>query len=489
MSSYPPHSDQEGIFTDFGGAPHEFTQAYLHDQWTQVQQLSRQQQSESHGMGDAVGEMLNFNEDQTPFATEFEGTGLADSYMSAPQPYAPQIYGSLAGGVPPNVPVSHQLEATSTIAEDDFQYPQHYLHQLPFHEMGSIGYLYQTSFDTVMSGPPAQELIRNSPVGPPFSEPQSHLTTTLPPAPPMESTNSMMSSSQSSPRYSPMTTSYFSGPSTLSSLNTSGVTAHSHSPATPLNRASQSPGFYGPDSMTGTGSRQSPISPSQKRPLESSADDSLHGRRVAPRHAGASNVHSLPSSGGTSTTEPISSSVPGRGPTVPQLLYNVGTTHAFHFTTGSGMPVVFNVAEGAGIPLQQLLHRQTIHLQARDERILDMSGDTISIRIEWPGYPSFTKQIASKDWKKQRSPNTRERLAIKVAGAVQSFFKHANTQCDPLRWRIGPNGIRIEQLALVSLHRVSQGSWQPKLCLLRDDAQERYIPSFDMYAVLPSGYL
>jgi hypothetical protein len=46
------------------------------------------------------------------------------------------------------------------------------------------------------------------------------------------------------------------------------------------------------------------------------------------------------------------------------------------------MPVVFNVADGTGIPLQQLLHRQAIHLQAHDERILDMSGDTISIRIE-----------------------------------------------------------------------------------------------------------
>ncbi|KAG1867274.1 hypothetical protein DFJ58DRAFT_769234 [Suillus subalutaceus] len=201
-----------------------------------------------------------------------------------------------------------------------------------------------------------------------------------------------------------------------------------------------------------------------------------HGRRVAPRHAGASNVHSSPSPGGISPAAlPISSSVPGRGPTVPQQLYNVGTTHAFHFTTGSGMPVVFNVAEGAGIPLQLLLHRQTIQLQGGNDSISDMSGDTISIRIEWPGYKSFTKQIASKDWKKTRSPNTRERLAMKVAGAVQSFFKkHANTPCDPpdSRWRIGPNGIRFEDLALVSLHRVSQGSWQPKLCLLHNDSQQ-----------------
>lgn len=451
---YPPYSDEEGAATDFGGAHDYPPQAYWEDQWAQVQQPPQQQQSESHGMGDAI---LSLNGDQTLSTIEFEGTGLTDAYMYAPEHHTPSLYDPLAGGVPPNIP--------------------YYFQQLPFHGIDDLGYPYQTPLDTVMSGPAAPEQIRNNPVEPPLSEPWSHLSMMLPPAPSTEPTSPMTSSLHSSPRYSPMATSNISGPSTLSRLNTSGVTAHSHSPATPLSyRASQSPGFGGPDSMTGTGSRQSPISPSQKRPFEPSADDMLHGRRVIPRHTGASNVHSLPSPGGISSAAlPISSSVPGRGPTVPQQLYNVGTTHAFHFTAGSGMPVVFNVAEEVGIPLQQLLRQQTIQLQGGDERILDMSGDTISIRIEWPGYPSFTKQIASKDWKKTRSPNTRERLAIKVAGAVQSFFKkHANTLCDPpnSRWRIGPNGIRIERLVLVSLHRVSQGSWQPKLCLLQDDAQQ-----------------
>lgn len=435
MYSFPPYSDEEG--TDFGGA-HDYPPlpAYLHDHWTQPQQPSGPQ-SEGHGMGDAPSDMVSFNDDQTP---DFVPNGLAGDYM-----YAAQMYGPLAGGLPPNIP-----------------YPQHNFDQLPFHQMGDFAYPYQTSFDTMMSGPAASECTRNNPVGLPLPE---ALTITLPPAPPTEPTSPMISSSSS--RYSPMTTTYISGPSTLIS---GSVALHSHSSATPLNRASQSPGFYGPDSTAGTSSRQSPISPSQKRPFEYSADDVQHERRVAPRHARASDVHSLPLSGGSSAAVlPISSSVPGRGPTVPQQLYNVGTTHAFHLTVGSGMPVVFNVAEGAGIPLEQLLHRQTIHLQAGDERISDMSGDTISIRIEWPGYPSFTKQIASKDWRKTRSPNTREMLAYKVAGAVQAFFKkHANTPCDS-RWRIGPNGIRIEHLVLVSLHRVSQGSWQPKLCLLRND--------------------
>jgi hypothetical protein len=111
------------------------------------------------------------------------------------------------------------------------------------------------------------------------------------------------------------------------------------------------------------------------------------------------------------------------------------------------MSVMFDVAGETGVSLHRLLTQQSPPLQGRGDRIQGMSGDTASIRIEvckeiaslmlfdecclrlmmssrqWPGYPSYSKQIASKDWKKKRSPNTREKLAVKVAGAVHSFFQ------------------------------------------------------------------
>jgi hypothetical protein len=37
---------------------------------------------------------------------------------------------------------------------------------------------------------------------------------------------------------------------------------------------------------------------------------------------------------------------------------------------------------------------------------------------------------------------------------------------DP-QWRVGPNHITLDDLILVSLHHVSQGSWQPQLRLRR----------------------
>ncbi|OJA10615.1 hypothetical protein AZE42_05706 [Rhizopogon vesiculosus] len=448
-SFYTPPTDQEGIFTHLSGEHEDF------QDFSQIQ---------SH----------------TPITHDhlYESPEVANSYDYAFQPHAPHLDYPPAGGAPPNP-----------------SYPGIDFRELPFYDMDTGSYLDQSPFglQLVMPGPEAQHFQPDYIVPQPFTEPhpQPMHATTLP-ASPMELTDLMTSDFRSSPRHSPMATSRISGPSTP--LNTSGVTQYSHSPTTPLNRTSQSPGFAGPGSVTGTGSRQTPISPLQKRPFESSADDdslvcsALHfplnavvesivqdGRRIIPRHSGASNVHSA-TSGGTDTTIPsITSRVPGRGRTIPQSAYNVGNTHAFHFSPNNGMVVAFDVAGETGIPLHQLLERQSVLLQGRHERISDMSGDTASIRIEWPGYPSFTKQIASKDWKKKRSPNTREKLATKVADAVCTFFqKHANTSCDPPNsiWRIGPNGIRIEDLVLVSLHRVSQGSWQPKLCLLRENAQQ-----------------
>lgn len=255
----------------------------------------------------------------------------------------------------------------------------------------------QSSLDSllVMPGSAPQEQFHLPYVGSqPFAEPLAM------PATSMELTEFMMLDPRSGLQCSPRATSYTSGPSTPSSLNTSGVALYSHSPTSPQNRTSQSPGFAGPDSVIGTGSRQSPISPSQKRSLGSSADDSLvgstldlfqgvvenivqPGRRVIPRHAGSSNVHSAtPGGTDTITTSSITSRVPGRGPTIPQTLYNVGSTHAFHLSLSSGMTVTFDVAGETGIPLHQLLARQSFLLQGRHERISDMSGDTASIRIE-----------------------------------------------------------------------------------------------------------
>jgi hypothetical protein len=143
--------------------------------------------------------------------------------------------------------------------------------------MDTGSYLCQSQFDLppVLPNFAAQERIPPHYIGSqPFTGPHPQPTpTAMLPAASVELTDLIMSDIRSSPRRSPRETSRISGPSMP--LSTTGVALYSHSPTTPLNRASQSPGFAGPGSVTGTDSRQSPISPVQKRSFEASADDSL----------------------------------------------------------------------------------------------------------------------------------------------------------------------------------------------------------------------
>jgi len=249
---------------------------------------------------------------------------------------------------------------------------------------------------SIMPGSSPQEQFHSHYIAPQlFAEPHPEPILTSPTAP-LESNNFMMSDFEYGSPRRPRAPSHVGGPSMPSPLNTIDVARYSHTPTTPLNRASQSPGFVGPGSMTG--SRQSPISP-QKRSLESSAHDdplvgntlnilwdvveciSQAGRRVIQRQAGSSNVHSTTTGGTDITTSSLISRVPGRGPTIPQTSYNVGSTHVFQFSSNNGTIVTFDVAGETGIPLHLLLDRQSYPLQERDERI-PMSGDTASIRIE-----------------------------------------------------------------------------------------------------------
>ncbi|KII85834.1 hypothetical protein PLICRDRAFT_115115 [Plicaturopsis crispa FD-325 SS-3] len=135
-------------------------------------------------------------------------------------------------------------------------------------------------------------------------------------------------------------------------------------------------------------------------------------------------------------------------------------------------PIIFHVRnpDEWGIPLTDAL--RTIHrrLHDRDEQVFQHRGPSVSIRIEWPGYAPWSRQIPTKDFRNPPGPITRQKLAKNIAKNVQRFLDHAakkamDEEADG-RWRIGPRGIKFEDLALVSLHHVSMGSWQPHLRLI-----------------------
>ena len=93
--------------------------------------------------------------------------------------------------------------------------------------------------------------------------------------------------------------------------------------------------------------------------------------------------------------------------------------------------------------------------------------------IQWANcYPSWSRQIPTRDFKNPPGPVTRSKVAKNVARSVQRFIDEMSSKAleddaDP-QWAVGRvrQGITLEDLALVRLEHVSKGSWQAQLCFV-----------------------
>ncbi|EIM80463.1 uncharacterized protein STEHIDRAFT_33963, partial [Stereum hirsutum FP-91666 SS1] len=105
-------------------------------------------------------------------------------------------------------------------------------------------------------------------------------------------------------------------------------------------------------------------------------------------------------------------------------------------------------------------------------------GPSISVRISWPGYAFWSRQIPTRDFRTPPQPVTRAKLAKNVAKTVERFItEHQNRSMDDAgdagsaaanqKWKIGgPDGIQATDLVLLHLENVSKSSWQVALQLL-----------------------
>lgn len=122
-----------------------------------------------------------------------------------------------------------------------------------------------------------------------------------------------------------------------------------------------------------------------------------------------------------------------------------------------------------GITLEDALRFRLKNLQDKDDPMFEGCGPSVSIRIEWPGYRPWTKQIPTMDFKTPKGPITRAKLAKNIANCIRRFVEWAEKQSMEAdadrKWRVGRKYIKMEHLMLVSLHHVSKGSWQPQLRL------------------------
>ncbi|KAL4073516.1 hypothetical protein J3A83DRAFT_2553797 [Scleroderma citrinum] len=223
------------------------------------------------------------------------------------------------------------------------------------------------------------------------------------------------------------------------------------------------------------GPLHSPCSPEQVRAM-SAHGHSTAEREILPRNDPtfrAEGSISAPSFG--SGTFPLPSrvpsdprNIPGRGPQIPQERYSImAAKNLFNRQD----PIVFNLKDSTaqGIPISDALQGGGRHLEGAKDPVITLEKTSISLRILWPGYPSWSKALPTKTWGKHRAALTRAHLAKRVAEQIKKFY---NERCndhvtdpDGKLWKIGSGGIQLDDLVLVSLRHVSQGSWQPALCL------------------------
>ncbi|KAF7430533.1 hypothetical protein PC9H_006241 [Pleurotus ostreatus] len=138
-------------------------------------------------------------------------------------------------------------------------------------------------------------------------------------------------------------------------------------------------------------------------------------------------------------------------------------------------PMYFYMEHGVcGISLSDALHSRVRKLRGRDETVFEGRGPSVSIRLEWPGYRQWSRQIPTKDFRSPPGPITRAKLAKNVAKCVKRFIEDRQNETledeADERWRVGSaptSRIKFEDLVLVSIHHVSMGSWQPQLRVKR----------------------
>ncbi|OSD02980.1 hypothetical protein PYCCODRAFT_279134 [Trametes coccinea BRFM310] len=124
-----------------------------------------------------------------------------------------------------------------------------------------------------------------------------------------------------------------------------------------------------------------------------------------------------------------------------------------------------------GMPLSDALNCRFMALVGRDDPMFEDRGPSVSIRINWPGYAPWSRQIPTRDFRSPPQPVTRSKLARNVAKTVLRFIQENGLR--PMDdnaqhvWRVGDGHIVLDDLMLVGLQHVSMGSWQAHLRLMR----------------------
>lgn len=137
-------------------------------------------------------------------------------------------------------------------------------------------------------------------------------------------------------------------------------------------------------------------------------------------------------------------------------------------------PIFFVQRNGElGLRLDQAAGGNCMSLQGASQPapLGEASSTHAQIRINWRGYSSWDAQIMIRTQTQEQEIMPLERFVRHVAKKVQNFMREAagrqpNNNDEP-RWYIRPGGITPDDVVLIGVVHVSQGSWMPILQLNR----------------------
>ncbi|KAH9011529.1 hypothetical protein EDB83DRAFT_371902 [Lactarius deliciosus] len=137
------------------------------------------------------------------------------------------------------------------------------------------------------------------------------------------------------------------------------------------------------------------------------------------------------------------------------------------------MPVFFEDKDGGlGLSLEASIDARCDVLRDGNDPAPLGGKTTLHIRIVWPGYKKFKRQILIRDESSARSPITMARFVGHVGRTVDRFLQdcEVDSGCVDDRsklWRIGPGGIERSDIIIIGVVHVSAGSWTPIMQLNR----------------------
>ncbi|KAH8984116.1 hypothetical protein EDB92DRAFT_1803359 [Lactarius akahatsu] len=137
------------------------------------------------------------------------------------------------------------------------------------------------------------------------------------------------------------------------------------------------------------------------------------------------------------------------------------------------LPIYFINRNGSiGFPLPDIL-RGCDHDLHNANDFASLGGRTTThIRINWPGYGCWKRQVATRDGTHARNPITSGRFMKYIGIAVDKFLlvrssAHGSVSTEP-RWQIGGHGgITQAEVKVIGAIHISAGSWMPIIQLTR----------------------